>query len=158
MQTFTQTLYKWSCVECRPWESQLYFYNMWVEAGGLLHSTFFNSGSAFFFFYPRHVLLLHNTPPQRKTQLALQCWFRVRIWKTYGAVAKPLYCCSCLFGHILGEGCTDGTCHSEWLAFAAAGAENLHSGEGKNAEKGASLGAGCSWRAGRDERHRQAVC
>lgn len=27
----------------------------------------------YFLFYPRHVLLLHNTPPQRKTQLASQC-------------------------------------------------------------------------------------
>lgn len=29
---------------------------------------------------------------------------------------KPLYCCYCLFGHILNTGCTDGPCfYSDWL-------------------------------------------
>lgn len=74
------------------------------------------------------------------------------IWRR----GKPLYCCSYLCGHILSEGCTDGTCRSERLASAVAGAENLHAGEHK-VERGI-VRSELSRGAGRDECHRQAVC
>lgn len=60
------------------------------------------------------------------------CRFSARIWKPYG-VGERHRAAARLFGHIVGEERADGACRS---VPAAAGAENLHAGEG-NAERGA---------------------
>lgn len=64
-----------SCVQCEPCESQLYF----NEAGGCFIAHF----SAVVPFFPS---VFFNMPSQMKAEFPLPCWFRVWIWKTYGRV------------------------------------------------------------------------
>lgn len=136
-QTFTRSYAgKCSDVECEPCESQLYFSkDVSGGRGGFFIAHF--SSVVVHSFYHRHVLLLHNTPTsKRKHNLPRGCWFRSENMENIWPRRKPPCCCSRLFGHILGErgvGCTDGTCHSEWLAAAA---ENLHARRGRSKGRG----------------------
>lgn len=111
-----------SLLECESCERQLYFSKAWVEVGGLLHSAFFISGSTFFFIPSMCFCCIicrlkqkHNLP----CSVDLECEYGKHMALLKATVLLLLS------GHILSEGCTDGTWRSEWLASAAAGAGNF---------------------------------
>lgn len=107
--------------------------------GGLLHSTFFTSGSAFFLFFCfipdmcfcciiRRLKGKHNLP----RSVDSGCEYGKHMAPSQSHCAAALVC---LVASSARDAQMGRVTRSDWL-FASAGAENLHSGEGKNAEKG----------------------
>lgn len=107
--------------------------------GGLLHSTFFTSGSAFFFFFcfipdMCFCCIIHRLKGKHNLPRSVDsgCEYGKHMAPSQSHCAAALVC---LVASSARDAQMGRVTRSDWL-FAAAGAENLHSGEGKNAEKG----------------------